>query len=160
MTTGALPKAHDVAVLLKDLLGRPVTAKDSKLPVSVAAPWKGVITEFLSPEHTLAALLVTDLALACHSSAAMMLIPAPVAASAVKAGAITEPLLENYYEVANILTALYRPYDTRMIRGRLFTSAAGLPPEVTELLAHHVKHLSVDVDVSGYGAGRLTLVGH
>lgn len=154
------PKAHDVAALFKDLFDRPVTAKEAKLPLKVNAAWKGIVTELLAPEGHLAAVLVVDLALACHSSAALTLMPAPVAVSAIKAGAITAPLLESYQEVSNILTALFRPYGTRVIRARSFTSMAGLPAEISALLARHVNHLAVDVDIPGYGAGRLGLFSH
>lgn len=153
-----IPKATDVATLMKDMLGRGVTAKESKVPLAVNGTWKGVVTEFMTPEGALGSLLVVDLPFACHSGAALTLVPPAAASDSVKGGSISEALLENYYEVANILTALYRPYGRRLIRGRLFTKAGDLPPNVKNILAGHSKHLYVDVDMQGYGAGRMALL--
>lgn len=153
-----MPKVLEVGLLLKDLLGRPVNARESKVPLSTGAGFKGVVAEMLSAEGATSAILVVDLALACHSAAAMTLMPPAAATDALKAGILTDVLLENYYEVANVLTALYRPYGKRMIRGRMFANGEKIAPPIASFMAAHKQHFYADIDVTGYGSGRLSLL--
>ena len=153
-----LPKVAEVGQLLKDLLGRPVNAKESKTPLSTGPGFKGVIVELVNADEVTSAILVVDLALACHSAAAMTLMPPTAATDALKAGILTDVLLENYNEVANVLTALYRPYGKRMIRGRVFANGAKVLPVIASFMAGHKQHVYADIDVTGYGAGRFALL--
>ena len=83
---------------------------------------------------------------------------APARRDALKAGILTDVLLENYNEVANVLTALYRPYGKRMIRGRVFANGAKVLPAIASFMAGHKQHVYADVDVTGYGVGRFALL--
>lgn len=155
-----LPKVQEVGQLLKDLLGRPVNAKESKTPLSTGPGFKGVIVELVNADLVTSSILVADLALVCHSAAAMTLMPPGDSASALKAGTLTDALLENYNEVANVLTALYRPYGKRMIRGQLFANGAKVTPPIASFMAGHKQHFYADIEVTGYGTGRFALLQH
>ncbi len=155
-----MPKVAEVGQLLKDLLGRPVNAKESKTPLSTGPGFKGVVVELVNADLVTSVILVADLALACHSAAAMTLMPPAASADAIKAGILTDVLLENYNEVANVLTALYRPYGKRMIRGQVFANGAKPSPGVASFMAGHKQHVYVDIDVTGYGTGRFSLLQH
>lgn len=153
-----LPKVQEMGQLLKDLLGRAVNVKDSRTPLSTGPGFKGVVAELLNADGATSAILVVDLAFACHSAAAMTMMPPSASADALKAGILTDTLLENYFEVANVLTALYRPYGKRMIRGRMFANGEKPAPPVASFMAGHKQHFYADVEVTGYGSGRVALL--
>jgi len=153
-----LPKVQEAGQLLKDLLGRAVNARESKTPLSTGPGFKGVVAEMLNADGATSAILVVDLPLACHSAAAMTLMPPGASADSIKAGILSDVLLENYFEVANVLTALYRPYGKRMIRGRIFANGEKVAPAVASFMAGHKQHFYADVEVTGYGTGRMALL--
>lgn len=153
-----LPKVQEIAALLKDLLGRPVNVKESKTPLATGAGFKGVITELVNSDGATAAVIVADLPFASHSGAAMTMMAPAGSTDAVKAGILTDVLLENYAEVANVMTALYRPYGKRMIRGRVFANGEKVIPPITAFMVGHKQHIYADVEVTGYGSGRVALL--
>ena len=153
-----LPKVQELAALLKDLLGRPVNVKESKTPLSTGAGFKGVITELVSADGAISVVIVADLAFACHSGAAMTLMPPTGSADALKTGQLTDVLRENYDEVTNVMTALYRPYGKRMIRGRVFANGEKVIPPIASFMATHKQPMYADVEVTGYGSGRVALL--
>ncbi|MFO0593300.1 MAG: hypothetical protein U0441_37510 [Polyangiaceae bacterium] len=153
-----LPKVQEIAALLKDLLGRNVNAKESKTPLATGAGFKGVVTELVNADGATAAVLVVDLPFASHSGAAMTMLAPGASADSIKAGILTDVLLENYAEVANVMTALYRPYGKRMIRGRVFANGEKVIPPIAAFMVGHKQHIYADIEVTGYGAGRIALL--
>lgn len=153
-----VPKTQEIAAVLRDLLGRAVNVKESKTPLSTGAGFKGVVTELVNSEGQISVVIVADLAFACHSGAAMTLMSPTESTDSLKKGLLTDVLRENYDEVTNVLTALYRPYGKRMIRGRIFANGEKVSPPIASFMAKHKQHIHADIEVTGYGMGRMALL--
>lgn len=121
-------------------------------------PW--VIGAYHDQQGRLAALSLADLPFAAATGAALGMIPAAAAAEAVKAGALSDTLLENYREVANILASILNSPTSPHLKsvGAWTIDDEALPDEVWSVLADARKRREFAVTIDGYGDGRLGIV--
>jgi hypothetical protein len=150
-----LPVQEDLRDLLTELLGREVSAVRSDQPVD---PSQGAIADYVTDEGAVAAIVVCDLAFACRAGAAITLVPAPAAEEALAEGALTPTLVENLREILNVTARLLNSAQTPHVRLREVRAPGSQPPaEVLRLAAQPADRRSFEVEIQGYGPGRLTV---
>lgn len=153
-----MPLAESVQKMLADLLGKPVTVKKATPGLlSIAKP--GVAAHYVYDNGTTGALILCDLPLSICAGAALMLLPPAAATDAVKAGKLNENIIENIREVLNICASLFIYEDRAHVRLREIHPLPGqTPPEVAKVITRPAGRMEVDVNVPGYGAGKMALL--
>ncbi|MCV2392759.1 hypothetical protein OEB99_00405 [Actinotalea sp. M2MS4P-6] len=159
MTASPLPSAVDVRELLEGLLGREVEATLGTGAVNPAEAPGAVVGVFTDDKGSLRAILIIDLALAAYAGAAIALLPLPQAEKAVANQALSENLLENIFEVLNVAASLFNHEGAPHVK--LFESykpEETLPADVQKWVLAFVRRLDMELDVSGYGKGRVSVL--
>jgi CheY-like chemotaxis protein len=154
----ALPSNKAVRDVLDALLGRTVTvAPGAALEVGRADP--AVVAVFVDDSLRTVAVAVADLALATFAGAALALVPPARAAATLESRFLPEQLRENTAEVFNVLSTLFNVPGAPHVR--LFATYAPderLPGDV-DLIVHTLgRRLDLDLELAGYGRGRLAFV--
>jgi CheY-like chemotaxis protein len=153
-----LPERKEARDLLERLLGR-----DCGVENGVGAPGPGEATtttaEIIGDTGQVTALLVADHSLAVRAGACLSLTPAPAAEDLVRAGDMTPPVRAAFGEVLNVFTSLFNGSGAPHVRlGRVWFAGEAVPPEVIAPMAGSLTRDDLTVTVSGYGAGRLSVV--
>lgn len=154
-----LPNPKDVRDFLGDLLGRDVTVSvvDAWAPLPVDAP---CAAEYLDDTGQLRAVVVADLPLAVHLGAAIGLVPPGGAKDMVAERSPGAMVLANLAEVLNIVAALFNVGTNPHVRlTGVHDPGAPFPSHVAEAARTLAGRLDLEVDVAGYGGGRLALIG-
>jgi hypothetical protein len=152
-----LPIQEDVRDLLSDLLGRQVLAVKGEPLALDHEP--GVVGSYVTGDDTVCALAAADIDFACRSGAALSMVPVVVAEESLRAGRISESLLDNTHEVINIASRLVNsPLSPHLRLARLYVTPGDLPDEIESLLARPAARRDFAVTIDGYGAGRISLM--
>ncbi len=152
-----LPEAGVVARTLSGLIGRTATAKAGK-PVLPAAKQPVVVATYVEAGGKLAAALILDLPLAASAGAALVMLPPVVAQEAVKSGKIEDNLAENLHEVLNVWAALFNSQKTPRVALCTVTTAPQLPEAVAALAKAPGGRVDLEVAISGYSSGRISVL--
>lgn len=148
-----LPSLETVAQTLKAFVRREVTVTASAKPGVGLLPLGGIYHD--GSQQPVAACL-SDVTFAAASSAAFALIPARVAAEAAAAKKLDEALSEIFAEVLNVLSRLFTSHDNDRVTLRdKFLPPQPLPAQLASVAPEQC--LDLDVDIDGYGKGRLVL---
>jgi hypothetical protein len=155
MSAARLPSAADFAARLGALLGRRVLAR--------AQPHASVATAAIAVyrDDAGAALVVcaADLAFAAGSGAALAQILPAVAREQVEDGTVSGSIAENFHEVMNVCATLFNQPGLRHVRLReVEHSPPAAPKSAASLLPAVRQQLHLEVDVEGYGKGRLSML--
>jgi hypothetical protein len=158
MTHYVLPKPTDVVNMLGMLLAAEIKAQEQKKRSAIAPP--AAVAIYIAEDETIAALSLCDLAGANYLGAALSLLPPAVVSEGVKTKTVSDAVLENLREVLNVCVSLYTHPQSRRLRLRdlILTASTPLPAEVTTALRQPAARLDLEIDVSRYGRGHLTLV--
>ena len=152
-----LPTADAVARLFGDLLGRRVSAKPCAAKVHVVPGSPGVFGLFGSDR--VEALVYCDIALACYAGAALSLIPMTSVQSSVRIGSMAPGTFENLSEVLNVARSWFDAENVPQAKLlRVVASPCILPKDVAPLLQKATDRIELEVDISGYGAGKMMIV--
>ncbi|HEX7097266.1 MAG TPA: hypothetical protein VF183_15375 [Acidimicrobiales bacterium] len=148
-----IPIQEAVRDFFTDLLGRGAAA--SKRPPLDYDEDPLVVGRYLDDDGELAALVVSDLAFAAISGAALAMIPKVVVDEAIKRGQLSDTLVENFREVVNVFSSLLNTPTTP----HLVLKGLGRHPEETadlrEVLTSPSRQRTFDVTIEGYGSGCL-----
>jgi hypothetical protein len=139
------------------LVGKKVRAV-ATTPLAVPTA-RGVAT-YVDASGKLAFVALTDMAFLAGVGAALAMIPPPVAAEAVKTGKPSPVLVENAFEVMNILSSLYNDPEGKGAHVKIRTLVV-VPPiaaDVAALLAKPLARLDLEMQLPGYANGKLTLL--
>lgn len=139
------------------LIGRPATAKTAPAaPIDPRRP--GVVAEYHATDGPLAGVLWADVGFAAATGAALVLLPPGAAAQAIKANKLDELLRENFAEVANVASRLFTSGQAPRVKlGTLTWLPGNLPPEVAAFVRGPGHTQDLDVQIAGYGGGRVSL---
>jgi len=151
---------EDLAELVGSLTGKDVkVARGPVLEPSPALPV--VVSTYTDEDGALGALLLADIAASAGMAAALTLMPAGSVTEAMRFGQLDEALLENWGEIANIVTQLVRvPGFPKFKLSGSVQSSTGLTPPVESLLATARYRVGWTVQVPQYANGRMSLVLH
>ena len=156
--TATLPNLMDVRVLLEDLLGREVEIRGGDAWAPTPADYAAV-AEFVDDHLKLRAIAVLDLPLSVHLGAAIGLVPAPGAKDMVESKSPSPMVVENLYEVLNVLSATFNKAGALHLKiYKLHAPGAALPADVAGIARRLTARLDLTASVKGYGGGRLGLV--
>ena len=154
-----LPTAVEARELLEGLLGRGVEVTLGAAAVDPSAPGGAVVGSYVDDRLRLRALVVMDLSLAAHSGAAIALIPAQTARTAVEGRLLTPGLLENAAEILNVAAALFHHDGAPHVRlDATYAPSDTLPADLSPWVLAYVRRLDLDVAIAGYDAGRLSIL--
>jgi hypothetical protein len=157
MTTN-LPHPKEVRDLLNDLLGRDVEVQVidawAPQPLDMAAA-----AEFVDDHLQLQSVAMLDLPLSVFIGASIGLVPAGGAKDMVAERDPSQMVIDNLYEVLNILTSLFNTTENPHVKiTTMHAPGAAFPADVAQILRRLVGRLDLSVDIDGYGKGRLALV--
>jgi hypothetical protein len=102
--------------------------------------------------------MVADLQFAASAGALLSMFPQEQAKEQISAGRLNEGFLDSYGEVANVLTAVYRELDTRVVLGAIWQGPSAIPPDAQTLAREPAQRMDLAVQLPGFGAGRLALL--
>ena len=154
-----LPTALDVRELLEGLLGRDVEAE---LTSAGADPRKhpgAMVGAYVDDGLQLRAVVVLDLALAAAVGAAIGLMGVRVAEEVLRTELLSPALYDNASEILNVAASLFNAEGAPHVR--LYEAYAPreiLPADVDQRLRGMARRMDLELEVNGYGAGRMSVV--
>jgi hypothetical protein len=152
-----VPGAAQVRDLLKALAGCDVEVVPSKpvLPGRETA----LVAVYVTDEALAGAVVVCELALAAHLGGALGRMPAAEVEQSLAAGGLSPDLAENAHEVLNVVAAVFdAPGAPPLKLDRVHAVGEQLPAEVARTLTYVVGRVDLQVQVAGYGGGRLSVI--
>ena len=152
------PPPEAVGRMLEQLLGRRVTTKDGRLlvPGPNARTYVGI---YRSDQGTLAAAVVMDLPLAANAAAALVMVPVGMVSDSVRSGQLSPSLLDNLREVMNVCTRFFNlPGKPHLKLQEIMPCPPALPADVAALVARPNTGLHIEMAITGYGGGKISLV--
>jgi len=154
-----LPSALEVRELLEGLLGRDVEAE---LTSTGADPRKhpgAMVGVYVDDAQQLRAVVVLDLALAASVGAAIGLMGVRTAEDVVRTELLSPALYDNAAEILNVASSLFNAEGAPHVRlSEAYAPREILPSDVDARLRGMVRRMDLEMSVSGYGAGRMSVV--
>lgn len=143
--------------MLGGLLGREVMV--SEKPASKPADMK-IAGFYRNGEGQPVAACLADIPAAAFSGSALSLIPAAAARDYVKAGEIDdEDVRDNFYEVLNVCSRLFSDDDAhRVTLDTVYFPPETVPADQASTLSRPSQRQDLEINVDGYGKGRLALL--
>jgi hypothetical protein len=154
--TCSLPERDAITILLRDLLGKDVSATIQKNPPKSTG--SGVVATYYDDAKNLAAMAVFSIELAAGAGAALALIPAAAATTQAASGKLDEILWENLSEVLNVASRWFNGNDAIHVRFGGLHYFKDLPADAKALLTKPATRVDADVTIKGYGTGLLDLL--
>lgn len=146
-----LPKNPELERLMSGLLGR-----DVKVAPAEGLPAEPITAAYYkTDEPVLEVVALADLSLAASVAAALSVMPPDTVKDVVGAGQLGGALEENLAEVWNVTARFVSMSGRRFALVSCHTPSNPLPPELLEKARQTDEGRAVQVEVSGYGAGRL-----
>jgi hypothetical protein len=152
-----LPPVKLIKDILDGMLGRDVTMSPG-LPLSSVDAIGGAVAVYIDDSSVMRAVAAWDLPAASNVGAAVGLVPARVAANAVEDRYLPENLMENLTEVSNVLAAAFQvPGNPHVRLSQSRHPIAAADNDVTTLIYSAGNRLDLDIDIAGYGKGKLAI---
>lgn len=151
-----LPALPAIGAMLSDLLSVPVAIK--ALVPALAQEGTSVAIYRCSTSNDIANVLLCDMGFVAAVGASLSMIPAGVAAEAVRTGRPSEAIVENWAEVVNIASSLYNNASQLHVRlVERHVKPPKLPPEVIAAVQRCKVRIDAEISVKGYGSGKLAM---
>jgi len=148
---------ESICRLLADLLGRSVIGK--KMPPFPLTPiGRRIVIAFEEDDGSIRFVLVCDTAFAAFAGAALLMVPAQIAKECVSAGQCTPELLDNLAEILNICRQCFDRPGHHIAPPQLYGAGRAAAAGVMSLIAAPKQRLDLEVKISGYGDGRLSIL--
>ena len=152
-----LPDRKIIRDVFEGLLGRDITINEST-PVDIGIP-KPVVASYVDDVGTMRAVAVFELALAARAGAAIALVPKGAADDAVADQLLPSNLFENASEICNVLAAsLGDAQSTHLRLSAAYAPTDPVPAAILTTATQPAGREDVELDIAGYGPGRLSLV--
>jgi hypothetical protein len=156
LTQSPLPTRHSVRNTIQDLIGRDVELSDGLPP---PARTTNVVAVYVTDKLATSALAVIDLECAARLGGSLGMIPKPVVEEAIAARELPPPLDDNCYEVLNVLAAVFNVPNAPHVRlYKMYGPNSAIPADVAALGALAGSRMDVELTISGYGLGMLSIV--
>jgi hypothetical protein len=158
MSTTPIPAPKAVRDMLTELLGREVTV-DIGEPIQAGPVEKTAVAVYVDDQMGARATIVGDLAFAAYAGAAIGLVPVFGAEASIEDGYLSQNLVENSYEVFNIMASLFNLPNAPHLRLYQVVATNESPSaDVTGMANALGQRLDLDLDIAGYGKGQLSIV--
>jgi hypothetical protein len=148
-----LPSTKEVSAILRDLLGRQVSVNDNRARFTGDVLWARYATQDEKEE----AIWTWDVGAGINVGAALTMVPADQAAQDIRRRAVDAMALENFQEVANILSSVLN--EERKVPFVL--KEVGFDDAKKGKMAEKNKALkdkaSYNIEIDGYGGGATQL---
>lgn len=153
-----IPNDEVVGELLESLLGREV--KCAWTPGNHPLPEAGQVAVYSDDADGAVAVAVADLGFICRTGAALVMVPPGGADEAVETGEVPEQLRENFAEVVNIMASLLNSDATPHVRLTETHDRHRAPsdPVIASIMESPAKRRVFDVNIEGYGRGRIVFL--
>ncbi|MDO5672827.1 MAG: hypothetical protein Q4G30_08270 [Actinomycetaceae bacterium] len=159
MSETPLPTAKEIRDVFEGLLGRTVEVETDYEIIDPHAEFGACTALFVDGLQRMYAIAVMDLDLAAYVGAALALLPPGAAQDAINEGNIGDHIIENVYEVLNVLSSLFnKPGAPHLSIYLMYTPGEKLPPDVHETATSYVERRDSILDIEGYGKGRLGIL--
>ncbi len=153
-----VPTQEDIRDLLVDLLGR-AAAVDKTDALSIEGDALGLVASYVTDDGEVAAACVCDAAFAVYVGAALVMVPASVAAEQLAGNALDEQYVEYFQEVVNILARLMNtPRTPHLKLDAVVLHGGEMGEPIDTLLAAPEYRRDFVAAVEGYGEGRVSLL--
>lgn len=157
-TTYTLPNAAATAKTLEMLFGGNVPVTPAK-PIDTKPAAGNLIATYIADDGKVVAAAVCDIPFAANAGCALSMLPAAAAKDAIKTRKLEQTMLDNLYEVMNILSTLLMNEHTPHLKlGILYPDPGKLPDEAKALLGAAKGRADFSVNVPRYGSGNLSLL--
>jgi hypothetical protein len=154
--TATLPDKNGLNQMLGALLRRKVSTTPLKPIVEKELIVAG---HYIDGNQKLVGALFADKPLVVMAGSAFSLIPADAAKDALRESQLDEMVQDNFHEVLNICSRLLNlGTDQRITLSKSEFPPAARSPAAAALLTKPGKRADYDVEIDGYGKGKLTLV--
>ena len=152
-----LPDRKDIKDLFEGLLGRDVDITEGR-PVDIGIP-KPVIASYVDDAQRLRAVAVMSFGLAARSGAALALVPRGAAEAAEEDRLLPDNLFENASEICNVLAAPFGDaMGTHLRLADAYAPSSPVPSHLLSIASQLAAREDVDLEITGYGKGTLSLV--
>lgn len=161
MTTAVTVLPHQKAVrdMLEELLGRDCDVALASEPLVPSATDLVGVGVYVDDALKTAAVVATDLSLSAIAGAAIGLIPKGGAEACVEDRELSPMVRDNYYEVLNILSALFNLPGHPHTKLYSVSYPGDVPPsDISARLRSIGGRLDLTVSVAGYGKGKIAFV--
>jgi len=159
MVTAPIPDPKPVRDMLGDLLGRQVEVRPGE-PLSPEDTELTTMAVYVDDTLTMRLVGVADLPFAAYAGAAIGLVPPGGAEIAIEERSMPKTVQENFYEVLNICAALFNAEGAPHVKlHAVHFPGEHVPPQAASLACVLGRRLDLEVDIAGYGTGRLSFVG-
>lgn len=159
MTTTTLPHPKAVRDMLEEMLGRDVEVAPATEPLSPTEKDLVSVGVYVDDSLGTAAVVVADLALSAFAGASIGLVPKGAAEDCVDERELTPMIRDNFYEVLNIVSALFNLPGHPHTRLYAMHAVGEIPPsDISARIRALGARLDLTVKVAGYGAGRLSFI--
>lgn len=152
-----LPPVKLIKDVLDGLLGRDVTLAPGD-PMASVDLIGGALAVYVDDGGALRAVAGWDLPAAAYVGAAVALVPRGGADAAIEDTYLPENLLENLNEVDNVLASIFQiPGNPHLRLEQTYRPVNAGPGDAVALLYALGQRIDLELDVPGYGAGRLAV---
>jgi hypothetical protein len=153
-----LPNPKDVRDVFADMLGRDITVAPCDMYTPTMADRHSVAV-YVDDQNQMAVVAALDLPLSVWTGAAIGLVPPGGAEDQVDEGELTKAVRDNLYEVLNIFSALFnKPGAPHLRIYSMHAPGEAVPSDVALLVKSLGNRLDLDVEVGGYGKGKIAVV--
>ena len=154
-----LPSAVDIRELLEGLLGRDVEAVIGTGAVEPHVHPGAVVGVYVDDMLRLSALIAVDMPLAAWAGAAIALVPPATAKQSVETELLAPALFDNTAEILNVAASLFNAEGAPHLRlYETYAPREVLPADVQKWVVSYVRRIDLELDVTGYGAGRMSVL--
>ncbi|UQX89580.1 hypothetical protein M6D93_06125 [Jatrophihabitans telluris] len=146
--------------VLDGLLGKDVAVSPSALTLSSSDTVGSMIACYHDDDGMLKAVLGWSLPAGAHVAAALGLVPKPAVQDMISERFLRSDLAENLGEVCNVLASTFEHQGNEHVRlTTVYCPANTTPSALANLLYSNANRADLVIDVPGYGAGVLGIVG-
>jgi hypothetical protein len=150
-----LPDAEGAALFFSATLRRDVTARVVKPAADDRLVMGG---HYVNGSKALVGGCFCDRSLVAYAGAALSLVPADAARESLADAELDEVLVENFAEILNICSRLFEGGTGQRVTLSTLEEPGPAASAVSRaMLKNPVKRLDLEVDIAGYGKGRLAL---
>ncbi|MDJ0763170.1 MAG: hypothetical protein QNJ97_09305 [Myxococcota bacterium] len=151
-----LPEPNEVAELFTGLLGEPVTTVPADATIRIEDIF--VACDYITDNDEVDVVAVMNLEFASRMGSAIAMIPSPTAEAKIREQQLNDETKENIQEVFNICASLFNKEDTahHKFRRIYLSQEEDLPPDIQAIIDNPIGRLDLDVDIPGYGTGKVS----